>query len=74
MGTLYIIAFGLFTLSGAFGVLLDFSNMFLIIGWSVILIAIVIAFPVVSIFERSWMMEIVRKLKTESVMDIRKKI
>jgi len=73
MGTLYIIAFGLFTLSGAFGVLLDFSNMFLIIGWSVILIAIVIAFPVVSIFERSWMMEIVRKLKTESVMDIRKK-
>lgn len=72
IGTLYIIAFGLFTLTGVFGVVITFSNIFLVLGWLVILVAIVIAFPVVSVLERSWITGIIRELKNLSTDKIKK--
>lgn len=72
IGSLYIIAFGLFTLSGEFGVIINLSNVFLLIGWLVILVAIVIVFPLVSFLEKGWMVAIIRELKVEYTLKIKK--
>ncbi len=58
IGTAYIIAFGLFTLSNAFGIDISVHNFYLVIGWGIITIAIVIVFPVISILEKKWMLRI----------------
>lgn len=72
IGTAYIIAFGLFTLSGAFGIDVSIHNFCLVLGWGIIAIAIVIVFPVVSLLEKWWLSSIIRNLKTISTKKIQK--
>ena len=70
IGTAYIIAFGLFTLSNAFGVDVSVDNFCLVLGWVIIAVAIVTVFPIVSLLEKWWMSSIVRDLKTISTKKI----
>lgn len=72
IGTAYIIAFGLFTLSNAFGIDVSLNNFCLVVGWGIIAIAIVIVFPIVSLLEKRWMSSIIRNLKTISTRKIQK--
>lgn len=72
IGTAYIIAFGLFTLSNAFGVDISINNYCLVLGWGIITIAIVIVFPIVSFLEKKWISSIIRNLKVLSTKKIQK--
>lgn len=72
IGTAYIIAFGLFTLSNAFGVNISTNNICFMVGWGIIAIAIVIMFPIISILEKRWISSIIRNLKIVSTQKIQK--
>lgn len=72
IGTAYIIAFGLFSLSNAFGVDVSKNNFCLILGWGIIAVAIVAVFPIISLLEKWWMSSIIRNLKTISTQKIQK--
>lgn len=72
IGTSYIAAFGLFTLSNSFGIDMSAKNYGLILGWGIIAIAIVFVFPVISYLEKRWMFSIIRDLKIISTKKIQK--
>lgn len=72
IGTAYIIAFGLFTLSNAFGIDISINNYFLVIGWGIITVAIVFVFPIISFLEKKWLLSIIRSLKVRSTKNIQK--
>lgn len=72
IGTAYIIAFGLFSLSNAFGVKVSKDNFCLVLGWGIIAVAIVAVFPIISLLEKWWMSSIIQDLKTISTHKIQK--
>lgn len=73
IGTAYIIAFGLFTLSNAFGIDISMNNYCLVIGWGIITVAIVFVFPIISFLEKKWLLSIIRSLKVHTTKNIQKK-
>ena len=73
IGTAYIIAFGLFTLSNAFGIDISMNNYCLVIGWGIITVAIVFVFPIISFLEKKWSLSIIRSLKVHTTKNIQKK-
>lgn len=72
IGTSYIIAFGLFTLSNSFGIDVSVKNYGLMLGWGIIVLAIVLVFPSISYLEKRWMSSIIRNLKILTTKKIQK--
>lgn len=72
IGTAYILAFGLFTLSNSFGIDISINNYCLVIGWGIITVAIVIVFPVISFLEKKWITNIIRNLKVLTTKKLQK--
>lgn len=70
IGSMYIIAFGAFCYLPEFGAKCNSSTYYIL--WSIILIAIVIVFPIISILEHFWIKKIVRKIKDIYISDLKK--
>lgn len=70
IGSMYIMAFGAFCYLPEFNVICN--SLIYYILWSIILIAIVIIFPVISILEHCWIKRIVKKVKDTYISDLKK--
>ncbi len=70
IGCMYIIAFGLFCHLPEFNA--NCNSLIYYALWGIILIAIVIAFPIISILEHYWIKKIVKKTKDTYISDLKK--
>lgn len=77
IGTLYILAFGFFCFSKEYVLIESLSKtntVALILCWLVIFLAIVLVFPIVSIYEHYKIKSITQKLKAQSITFLEKSI